>query len=503
MVGPKTAGALADVIADAMLKVKIASVPHDAQHSIDTTTAKLEMWETELAQRWGETFDHVLAAIDDDHPLAPMRDVIRSPGHQTDILLSAMAIIGIGVGGSFSAASGILESLRVKSLHQFADLPMGADVAVQGAVTRRIDPGKAAEYAAYSGIKGDTFTDWMNVMYSVPAFGALITMIQRQIIDQGTAAHALEQSGYTDDWIGRMLQLQQNPPSTEEALIAELEGYLDAGTVREIMRLNGDDPAAHDWRYESRGQPPPIGEMVRLWRRGFISDQQVFEALLEGPVKNKYIPAIMKFKEVLPSFRQVQNMAHVGLLSEPEAIDLLIQNGYSPALAGKMIAYATRERVTKEHDETKAEIVQSYMLRMIDHDTASSMLRSLGFTDRAVGAILDLADAKYHRRLLDEGIARVRAAYISWRITESDAAAKLDTLHVPTDMRDDLLHTWSIEHDLNRKHLTPAQIAGAWVRGMLTEDEAMSRLTGQGLTVEDAHIVLGLQAPKPKAQATP
>lgn len=495
----KTTQAIADVLADTITKARAAGAHHEAHVRQQSTTATMETLEGELAQRWRETFLPLLEA-DGLHPdLEPMVRHLTEPGHQSDFLFQLLSIAGLVMAVFPAAATGRAQGFEYRSMREWGDtaIPAGA---VVDAYARRIYPEGALDGATSAqGFRPETVHEMVVAARRAPSIGEALAMLHRGAIGDVTFSAIVEQSGVQDEYLGAYDALKVNPPSTEEALIAELEGYLSAGEVEAIMRLNGDDPASHDWRYESRGQPPPIGEMVRLWRRGFISDGEVHDALLEGPVKNKYIPAIMRFKEVLPSFRQVQNMAHVGLLTEPEAIDLLIQNGYSPTLAGKMIAYATREKVAKEHDETKAEVLASYGLRMVDRDQAAAMLRQLGFTDRAATAALDLVDAKYHRRLLDEAVARVRAAYIGWRITEDEASAKLDALLVPSTMRDDLLHTWEIEHELNRKHLTPAQISGAVVRGLLSPDDGLGRLRAQGLTDEDARIVLGLQQPKPKA----
>lgn len=498
----RTAQAIADLLAETLQKHRAATMHHEANVATQATTNLWEQGEVELAQRWRDVLEPLIGGDDAPPELAGLRDVLANPGHQTDFIFGILAVAGLVVQAIFAASEGKAATWRAYSLGLYGDLPLPPEVAVQAAATRRIDVGTAANYAQHGGIKAGTFEDWLQAAYNVPAFGALIQMVNRNIAGEGEAERALQQAGYTDDWIARMLRLRVNPPTTEEALIAELEGYLSAGEVEDIMRLNGDDVAAHSWRYESRGQPPPISELTRLWRRGFISDGEMYQALIEGIVKNKYIPAILKFKEVLPTFRQVLNMVSTHTIDEALGLDLLEQNGYSPFLAAKMIAYATRAKTSKEHDETKAEVVASYGLRLVDRDQAQAMLRRIGLTDDAAVAVLNLADAKREGRLLDEAVGRIRAAYTSWKVTEGRASAMLDQLAVPTDYRDDLLHTWEFERDVNRKHLTAAQVAGLWVRGVYTDDEAVAKLTDQGYSDVDARALLQLQAPKPKARAT-
>ncbi len=498
----KTAQAIADLVAETIHKQRGAQFHHESNMRQATTTAQMETMEQELAVRWQEIMDVMLPAGELHPDLQPFFGHLTEPGHQSDFLFQIFAILGMVLVGLPNAAAGKAGLWRQQSMINWGDEPLAPEVVAQLRARSLVGEGGLADYARRNGFSDETMAYLTEATRTSPTVTEGFAMVNRNIVGEGTLRDILQQTGLRPEYVDAVARLRVNPPSTEEALIAELEGYLTAGEVEEIMRLNGDDPAAHSWRFESRGQPPPISELVRIWRRGFLTDQQIHDAVLQGPLKNEYIPAVMKFKEVLPTFRQVLNMVGTHILTESEGLDLLIQNGYSPYLAGKMLDYATRQKMAAEHGETKAEIVASYDLRLIDRTQATTMLQHLSFTMEAVEAVLNLADAKRDRRLLEEGIGRVRTQYVGWHSTENEASALLDRLHVPTDYRDDLMHTWQIERETATKHLTPAQVAGAWARGLLDDTEALTELRADGYSERNAQIILGLQTPKPKAAKT-
>lgn len=500
MVGPKTAGALGDVIADAMLKVKQATAHHDAHHAQAARAVQLETWEAELAQRWASTFDQFAELIDDDSPLAPMRDVLRTPGHQTDVILMATAIIGIGLGGSFSAAAGVLEGLRVKSLHEFGDLPLPAEVAIMGARRKLIDDGVAADHARYSGIQAHTFELWQHALQSVPSLGELLTMVRRRIIPAGLAEFSLQQLGFDESWAAQLIELVQGPPSTEAAILAEVQNHLDTGAVLEIMTANGIDPGAHDWLYASAGRPPGIEELIKLWRRGVVDRETVAQAIRESDIKNKYVDAILATRRYVPPPRTVMAVFKQGGWDEARARRLLEENGLTPEDADAYVRGAGAHHEAKVHTESQTLVLDAYDLRLLSADQARQVLRDTNHGDAEIDLLLRVADFKRARRLQDEAIGRIRAAYTGWRIDDVKASSDLDALGVPADARDDFMHTWGIERSVATKHLTAAQIGGLFARGKLDEATAITKLRAQGYSDADAQLILDLQSPRPKAR---
>lgn len=498
MATPKVNAALAQILADTLTQSRAAGAHHDANVRQEALTSTMEAFEQEIAVRWGSHFGEFIGGDDTHELLAPLHELAKAPGHQTDFLLNLASTAGLILTILPAAAAGKSSQIRSWSMEKWGKESIGPEAAASGVVRGYIDRGQATEQAGWAGIQPEYFNWLVDMSYSLPSVGAVLAMVNRKLIAEGAGADILHKSGYRQQDIPAIMATRLTPPSTEVALTAELEGNLSSGEVVRIMELNGDDPSTHDWRVETVGQPPPIGEMIRLWRRGKISDGEVMKALVEGPLKLKYIPAVLAMKEVLPSFRQVLNMVGTHILTDAEALDLLIQNGYSPYLAGKMIAYATREKTVKEHDETKAEVVQAYGLRMIDRPSAVALLHKMGITGPATEMILNLADAKRAGRLLDEKASRIRAGYIAWKYDENRARALLDQARIPHEAQDDLLPAWTLEREAQSRHLSPADIKGLVRRAKLTDAEALVKLRAMGYSDEDARHVLELATPIPK-----
>ena len=83
-------------------------------------------------------------------------------------------------------------------------------------------------------------------------------------------------------------------------------------------------------------------------------------------------------------------------------------------------------------------------------------------------------------------------AYLRQDADDATVTAALTAAGVSAETVPQVLALWTIERDLSRLDLTPAQIAKAYKSTLYTLETAVSELVERGMTLEDASTFLGL-----------
>lgn len=136
-----------------------------------------------------------------------------------------------------------------------------------------------------------------------------------QVLQQFTAAIlAPEVLGVQQE----MFQLNPSAPlSPAEAAAAVIRGYMTAAEGAHEARNSGLDAHRFGIMVDENGNPPGVGELLELWRRGVIpevgtgADSVSYEqGVREGQTKNKWVDPLKALKTSLPG----PNMALTALL---------------------------------------------------------------------------------------------------------------------------------------------------------------------------------------------
>lgn len=315
---------------------------------------------------------------------------------------------------------------------------------------------------------------------------------RRGMIDEQRFVHGIRQSRIRNEWTDVLLKLRFTPASPADALRGVVQGHLTAAEGKHIAELGGLRPDDWDWLQKTEGNPPGMMTMIELWRRGRASQQQVEEAIREGRTKNKYIPSLVHLKRRLPPERSVATMVARGTMTEQHAAEILAKYGYEHDEITSILHSATTAQASREKTLARAEVQELYYEHSIGESEALKLLRVLGYSDATAKLVLSLVDLKRERALRQAAMGPIRSAFIARHIGEQEASNQLDGLGVAHKERDFALTMWKHDRETHVKLLTEAQIVKAAKKDLLTEPEAVGRLTAQGYSTGDAHILLQL-----------
>lgn len=365
----------------------------------------------------------------------------------------------------------------------------------------------AAAEAGKAGIDVEEFKILVGLSGDAPGPQQLAEALRRGIIpdDAGDPnrpgfVQGIAQGRLADKWTDMIRQLATALPSPEMALDALLEGQVDEQTALDLYKKFGGDPEYFKLLFNTRGSAPTPMEAIGMANRGYIpwegtgADTVSFQqAFLEGPWRDKWQEPFRKYAEYLPPVVQVRTLLSHGAITHDQAIQLYQAHGLTPEMAQAYISVASTQKTTATKQLAEGTVTKLYYDRLIDEQTATTMLEALKFTAQEAAFILQIQDISRVQHALSTALTRIHSLYISHKIAKADALHALNTLAVPAKQVDELITIWDLESFVNVHVLTPAQIASAWNDGIMSEDEAMQELQHLGYQPYDAWVILSLK----------
>lgn len=354
---------------------------------------------------------------------------------------------------------------------------------------------EAAPMADKAGMHPDDFHRLVLGNGQPPSTEDLLFAYRRKIINRERLLRGITQGPVRNEWFDVIESLGQVPMSTADAVEASIQGHLSKSAAQVIAEQNGLMPEHFEPLWQTAGSPPGAEAMIGYWRRGFVTESDVVQALTESRLKPKYIPLALKTKAALIPMVQVRMAMEHGVVTQQRALELLADHGYTAEDAHIILASAKATRTQAIHHLSVSQVMALYTERAITLSQAHEMLSALGYDSGEVTWIIDLADIERKRKLVGAAVAVIRTAYVDRRIDDNAALADLDTLLIPRDQQDDLMHVWQLERDATVKTLTLPQATAAYKRGLIDAAGLSARIGAMGYDQTDTAILVALATP--------
>lgn len=387
------------------------------------------------------------------------------------------------------------------------NIPVPGDI-LAGMVNRGLlDLNEGINEAAQSGTGEEQFRKLLAAAGHAPTLAEVIELWRRGLIsggdnEPGTTSFqaALKDAGVRDDWIPLLAELRINKPTGQAALQALLQGQITREKAYALWLQAGEDPDWFQDAFNSEGTGPTPDMAGTMANRGIIpwngegpTATSFRQAFLEGPLRNKWEPAMRRMMEYLPPPRTVTAMVHAGSITDAMALSLWEKQGLIPELAAAYLADAHHTKAAADKELTKGEIAQLYKDGKITQAQAQELITKLGYSTANAVLILSLANVQKADTHVTAAINRVHALYVTHKINAAAAKKSLTDLKVSAEQATELMDLWDIEIGINVKQLTPAQLTAAWDNKIITEAECAAELQHLGYTPFDAWVLMSLK----------
>lgn len=297
-----TVGArLADRVTDAIIRATVDTRTKLGSHTkgigMQVFTEATNHISDEIRGAFGDTWSVIAEHPDTDPAIVPL---LHHLGHSRG---QAFAIIG---GAALGAAmgAGLMELLNnwlaepVTTL--IAQNPRSKLSAEQSAhlYARNIPTGLDLRHeAAGRGVNSDRFDALVAMAQSSPPVEMILQLLNRGRISESEARVMFHDLSIRPDYIDFLLSLRRTHISPEQSAQGWARNVQTADQVVAASARFGlaqEDAAV---LMELAGEPPPLEAVIQGWRRGILTEADVDRAIVQGPIRNEWIPAVKSLQE--------------------------------------------------------------------------------------------------------------------------------------------------------------------------------------------------------------
>ena len=145
--------------------------------------------------------------------------------------------------------------------------------------------------------------------------------------------------------------------------------------------------------------------------------------------------------------------------------------------------------------ELKGLIDKAYTSREITKDQAITMLKSIHFTGKEIGMLLDNDDFQYEKSVLADTLNLVGRAYIKHAMTEGDVIQVLGENNISGAQQAQLFNEWEQQRTYRSDPLSESQYRACMLKGIITGAEYKEALQGLGYSDKSIELLIKLYAP--------
>lgn len=383
--------------------------------------------------------------------------------------------------------------------------------------------------AATKGLNADRMEVLTALSRSSLAHLDIIALLNRGHFTRQEAWMALQDAGLAPQYIDNLLSLARVYLTPEQAAAGWARNAVDEETLYGTAQKWGISRADAGVLMELAGEPPPLDAIITAWRRGIIDESQVDRAIVQGPIRNEWIPTVksLQFSPLPPEqaasavtqghLTQEQGAAAAalyGITAEDFAI-IVDNSGLPPGIEFAAEAFSRgfitdqqweemflESRIKNKHIPVMramrrklipAETVRmAYRLGTYPRQQALETLMGHGYSEVDANALLTLEDVRQNEGTKELTRAQVVDLYGEEIISRDEAQQMLATIGFGTTEVEWMLSLADIGIVRRFVNALVTRVHNAYLAGNIGDDEVMTMLTeaGVGSHARDNYLAL-------------
>lgn len=357
----------------------------------------------------------------------------------------------------------------------------------------------------------------------------VIELMRRKVITKDEARGVLLRHGYNVTNANRLLALREVPLTPGDAAAGWARNLLSEERTNEVGEASGFTAETMSVLRGLAGEPPAIDELLLAWRRGVITEKDVDRGIIQGPLRNEWIPAIKALQWLPLSVGEAADAVNQGHLTldqalqaaresgvRPEDFQVIVDNAGIPPGPQEALDWVNRGLITDMDFRTiflesrvKNKYIDLYLQSRTEtmppetvrlmyargamtKEDALHRLQIRGYTPEDAAIILQGATAEKTQQTRDLTQAQIRELYAERAMTAEQAAGMLAALGFDTEEIAWILDMADFARV--RKFQTAAinRVHAAYSKGLLDDNGAAALLDNLGMPAEQRDDALAL-----------
>lgn len=339
----------------------------------------------------------------------------------------------------------------------------------------------------------------------------LLTMWNRQLVDEESVDAGLREGHLKTKWSGAFKRLRWNVLSHIQYVDARVRGWIDNAAMYEGGALHGFTPAQMDILHKTHGRPLSFHQtFIGLQRggkrldpvaddfaAGLDIDPTFLAAMQQSDVQQQWYSLAWAQRYNYPSAFVLKAMAKAGDIDEQTLRDVLKFIGWEPTFIDK-VAKAWAPTVTAgTKKQTLTHLTDEYLAGALTRDALVTVLTtSLGFTAAQANDEITLAEFNAAKAERTRAARALEKRFVAAQLPESEARNALAQLGFPEAAVSQKIIAWLQERAATLTTLSVGQIEKALKAGALTAAQATPLLQQLGEDAQAIQTILASNAEK-------
>lgn len=245
--------------------------------------------------------------------------------------ISAAMMLGGGATSSFSTIlSNALYPAVAAIVAKDPHIPPGVGQLALLTSKGLLDYGKAQESAEGQGIGGGWFESLVEASRAWPEVPVVLELLRRGEIDDREASRLFQRVGIPADVFGPMLKLRRQLLQPADAALGTLRNTISEGRARDIYEAAGLTKGDFQVLVDNTGEPPPLEELLMLWRRGKIDTDRLNRGIRQSRVRDEWVDIVHELKIQPPTQDEALAALLEGQIPRDEAHRRFVEAGGDP-----------------------------------------------------------------------------------------------------------------------------------------------------------------------------
>lgn len=383
--------------------------------------------------------------------------------------------------------------------------------------------------AAGKGINRDRLNALIALHQSAPPVETVLAGINRGAWTEAEGHVMLRDLSIRPDYTDALMSLRHVHLTPEQSAAAWARNLATDQDVYKTSAKAGIGKPDADVLMGLAGEPPPLEALIQGWRRGILTEADVDRGIIQGPIRNEWIPAIKSLQEQpLPpevaaaavtqghmTVEQGQAKAALSGINPQDFATIVQTSGLPPGLEWAAEAYnrgiITDEQYTVMFLESRIKnqyipFMKSMRTNLIPADTvrlayrnntypfdaALATLKGHGFSDTDARAMLALEDVRRTEGTRELTRAQIVQLFDNDVIDAGMASGMLTDIGYGPDEVDWMLALTEVSKVQRFVTALVSRIRTGFLAGNISQDEAIALMdeAGVGAIARDSAIQL-------------
>lgn len=470
--GGRLAGRIAETVVRAALSAKVQGGGHTAGIAQTVLRDFTNHVSDEIRSTMGPLWARLAADPDTPQSVRPTLHALASDTGQAWGFIGGLTTSSVLSGGLLDLITNELAPLTHKGI---ASNPHGvltiADAAQAIATGRNAGVDLEFDMAA-QGLDDHRRDVAIKLAEASMTPDAILELLRRGVVKEQDARGLLGRLGYREQDIGRLLALRRTELSPAEAAAGWARNSLTEEQTNTLGAHAGLDVDAMRVLRDLAGEPPSNEELLFAWRRGIIQEKDVDRGIVQGPIRNEWIPVVKALQWLPLPVAEAANAVNQGHLSidaakqvakenglKAEDFQIIVDNAGIPPGPQEALDWVNRGLITEQQ------------------------FREIFLESRIKNKYIDLYLKSRYRFLT---LAEIRLIYSRGEMTRDVALTKLQELGFKPDDAAYILGAASAGKTAKTRDLTVSQVLELRADGLISDADTTGMLIAAGYDEQEA-----------------